>query len=98
MLPSDKVFNCRICAAQPRNQELQGCFKPAPRPNVILGEFVFERCPITYQSRASVLILRAHQDGLLKASYETKIKLPAKLLAAVQHFDFLKQLREAHEY
>lgn len=98
MLTSDKVFNCRICAAQPVNQMLQGCFEPAPRPNVILKEYVFERCPITYQTPEGVLIYRAHQDGLLAASYETKVKLPAKLLAAVQHLDFLKRLREASDY
>lgn len=98
MLTSDKVFNCRICAAQPVNQELQGCFKPAPRPNIILKEYVFERCPITYQSRETVLILRAHQDGLLGVGYEAKVRLPAKLLAAVQYMEFLKRLREAHDY
>lgn len=80
------------------NQKLQGCFEPAPRPNIILKEFVFERCPITYQTSSAHRVFRAHQDGLLNASYETKLRTPAKLLAGVHYIDFLKKLREAHEY
>lgn len=98
MLASDKVFSCQLCAAMPINQELQGCFKPARRPNVILQQYVFERCPITYQTKTGNVLVRQVFDGVLTSPYEVKIRTPAKRMAAYHYIDFLKRLREANDY
>lgn len=76
---------------------MQGCFKPAPRANVVLG-IKFERCPVTYRCAASYRVVNAFDEGFLTAAYETRRVATPKKIQAVRYVEYLKKLRASHDY
>lgn len=80
----------------PRLQQVQGCWKPTPRPLAQYDGMDFDRCPTTYQSDRAVMLVRAVIEGELKGSTQAeRAAFPAKRLAALRYVEHLVNLREA---
>ena len=84
------------CAAAPILQEVQGCFVPTKRTFARYAGFEFDRCPVTYQSKRTVLLM--NEVGFLKELGWSQRKLPAKRIAALHYIeDFLLKLVETQK-